>query len=142
MVVMNGNIENKIVCEIPISVLSDTRLEKAFKFYFDNEELNVSSTTTEEVTEITSSVFTCPEVTCPELVTCPPIVTCPAEKTCPPQITCAPEKTCPPIQTCPEVSTVETVTCPEPVTCPEITTTQESTTQNSVNDVYSEFADL
>ena len=37
MVVMNGDVDGRIVCEIPISVLSDTRLERAFFFDFENE---------------------------------------------------------------------------------------------------------
>ena len=37
MVVMNGDVDGRIVCEIPISVLSDTRLERAFVFNFNSE---------------------------------------------------------------------------------------------------------
>ena len=122
MVVMNGEVDNKIVCEIPISVLSDTRLEKAFKFYFNNRDSDDSNTTSEGTTEVTSTAFTCPEVTCPEPVTCPPAVTCPAEQTCPP------------VNSCPEITTIENVTCPD------ITTTQETTT--FVNEILPEFADL
>ena len=119
MVVMNGDVDRKIVCEIPISVLSDTRVERAFVFKFDTE--NGLTTTFSTESESPTESVTCPAMeTCPSAQTCPPPQTCPNCEVCPTTTAQNTEVTCEIVP--------DPITCPQPVTCPERITCPESTT--------------